>query len=219
MATSTTFSTALVGAIADTWAEIRTRHHDVPDVVITVGAGAEGKSFRLGHFAAGAWQAGDAEVSELFVGGEGLAQGPGELLTTLLHEAAHGVAHTRGIQDTSRQGRYHNAHYLALGTELGLSVGRDDTIGWSLSTLPDTTAASYRGQLDALTAALTAHRRRLGRARDPDQKSNNGLAAVCYCQRKIRVSRSTYNAGPILCGLCSTPFVADETPQQETRRD
>lgn len=51
------------------------------------------------------WQHGDQLLSGLFVGGE-LQRGNAEILATLLHEAAHGVAATRGIRDTSRQGRY-----------------------------------------------------------------------------------------------------------------
>lgn len=38
------------------------------------------------------------------MGGEGLARGPVEVLGTLLHEAAHAVAHVRGIKDTSLPG-------------------------------------------------------------------------------------------------------------------
>lgn len=52
--------------------------------------------------------------AEVFVGGEGLARGPADVLATLLHEAAHALAHVRGIQDTSRQGRWHNAQFKAL---------------------------------------------------------------------------------------------------------
>ena len=33
------------------------------------------------------------------------------------HEAAHGLAHVRGVCDTSRQGRYHNARYRENLTE------------------------------------------------------------------------------------------------------
>jgi hypothetical protein len=35
---------------------------------------------------------------------EGLARGPAEKLATLLHEAAHALAHVRGMKDTFRQG-------------------------------------------------------------------------------------------------------------------
>lgn len=36
--------------------------------------------------------------AEVFVGGEGLARGPADVLATLLHEAAHALAHARGIK-------------------------------------------------------------------------------------------------------------------------
>jgi hypothetical protein len=45
----------------------------------------------------------------------GLARGAREVLATELHEAAHGLAAARGIRDTSRQSRYHNARYRRLG--------------------------------------------------------------------------------------------------------
>jgi hypothetical protein len=45
------------------------------------------------------------------------------VLDTELHEAAHGLAAARGIQDTSRQGRYRNARYRGLAEELGLAAG------------------------------------------------------------------------------------------------
>lgn len=63
----------------------------------------------------------------------------------------------------------------------------------------------------ALAAVVTAHRRQFGAGDDQDKKkSNNGVAAVCNCGRRIRVSRSTYEAGPILCGLCAAPFTAED---------
>ncbi len=65
----------------------------------------------FGHFHDGKWATTDGRLPELFIGGEGLQRGPIPLLGTLLHEAAHGVASTRGVKDTSRQGRYHNTRY------------------------------------------------------------------------------------------------------------
>jgi hypothetical protein len=59
---------------------------------------------RSGHYAALRWGREDAQ------------------LATLLHEAAHGLAHVRKIPDTSRQGRYHNRRYQVLAEELGLDV-------------------------------------------------------------------------------------------------
>ncbi|WP_156046190.1 hypothetical protein [Herbidospora cretacea] len=52
---------------------------------------------------------------ELFIAGELLALGAARVLQTMLHEAAHALAHVRGIKDTSRSGnRYHNSLFAEL---------------------------------------------------------------------------------------------------------
>ena len=139
----------LVRALEQVWGAIQRRHPEVPAVVVTLGAGSVGVPrgvLKLGHFAADRWTAGGAgspAVAELFVGGEGLAQGAESVLATLLHEAAHGLADVRRVQDTSRQGRYHNTRYKALGEELGLVVTQVAGIGWSGTALADGTTARY----------------------------------------------------------------------------
>ncbi len=91
------------------------------------------------------------------MGGEGLRRGARAVLGTLLHEAAHGVASTRGIKDTSRQGRYHNKKFAELAAELGIVVEPDGARGWSATTLPDDTAAVYVAELAQLAEAITAY--------------------------------------------------------------
>jgi hypothetical protein len=202
-----TLSPRLVTAMDRTWAAIQARHPAVPAVVIALGAGSgRGRGLTLGHFAPGRWQHGEGTLPELFIGGEGLARGGRELLGTLLHEAAHGVAAARGIQDTSRQGRFHNTRYADLARELGLEVAKTGTIGWSATTVPDATAARYRAELRRLDAALVAWRHADGAARGGRASSNNGLAARCDCGRRIRVSASVLAMGPITCGICGTHF-------------
>ena len=120
--------------------------------------------------------------------------------------AAHGVATVRGIQDTSRQGRFHNTRYRALAGELGLEVAKADSIGWSNTTVPDATAALYRTELRRLEDALVAWRHADGQGRGGRASNNNGVAAFCSCGRRIRVAGSVLGAGPITCGLCGTDF-------------
>jgi hypothetical protein len=115
----------LVAALEHAWQTIRIRHPEVPEAVLVVASGSEGKRLNLGHFAPHRWQVNGADRHEVLVGGEGLQRGPLEVLGTLLHEAAHGLAQARGVQDTSRQGRYHNRRYATLAHELGL--------GWPVS--------------------------------------------------------------------------------------
>jgi hypothetical protein len=207
-------STPMVAALEGAWADIRTRNPDVPPAVIVLGAGSIGAptgSLRLGHFAAMRWRSetpGEA-LAEVFVGGEGLARGPIDVLGTLLHEAAHALAHARQIKDTSRQGRWHNARFKTLAEELGIQVTKDPRIGWSPTTLPDTTRNDYADTVAALGAALRLHRSAETTAAGPKKPTTPPCA--CGCGRKIRVSPSVLAAGPITCGVCGEDFQAEET--------
>jgi hypothetical protein len=208
-----TFTTAgLLAALEQCWAAIRDRHPEVPAVVLVVASGSPARAsqnLKWGHFATSRWQRGDARLPEVLVSGEGLSRTPGEILTTLLHEAAHGLADARHIEDTSRQGRWHNKHFAAHAQEMGLTPSKDPKIGWSPCTLRPETADHYAAQLDRLTAALGAYRHAELIATKTRTNNNNGVSAECGCARKVRVSRAVYEAGPILCGLCDTRFVAD----------
>lgn len=206
-------SAPLVAALEASWAAIRARHPEVPAVVVVVGAGSGGAAaggMKLGHFAAMRWRHGEQDVPEVFIGGEGLARGPLDVLGTLLHEAAHALAHAREVKDTSRQGRYHNRKYAALAKEVGLDVAEVPVIGWSGTTVRTDTASGYRVEVDALAAALTLWRHReLERPRGGRTSSNNPLPCTCDCGRRIRVAQATLDDGPILCGLCGEPFTPD----------
>jgi hypothetical protein len=71
-------------------------------VFIVVGAGSGTRQhLRHGQFAAMRWQRDDQRPS---VDGDGLNSGAVVVLGTLVHEAAHALAHVRNINDTSRPG-------------------------------------------------------------------------------------------------------------------
>lgn len=205
---ATNLAGRLVAAFDTTWRAIQARHADVPTVVVTVGSGTVGVRAgqeRLGHFAAGRWQHGNDRLPELFVSGESLCRGAVDVLGTLLHEATHGVAHVRGVQDTSRQGRYHNRRFKRLGEELGLALADDPRIGWSLTTVPSPTIAAYRAELALLGDALVVYRHAETRA--TARHTTNLAVATCACPRRIRVALATLTAAPITCGACGHDFV------------
>lgn len=154
----------------------------------------------------------DLGMAELFVGGEGLRRGARDVLGTLLHEAAHGVATTRQVKDTSRQGRYHNRRFAELAAELGITVATDGARGWSATTLPDDTADAYSAELALLGEAITAYRRAESTGAGTTTTSRNNPPALCGCEphRRIRVARAVLAAGPIVCGCCGTEFTVDE---------
>ncbi|MFT4010937.1 MAG: hypothetical protein QM655_12950 [Nocardioidaceae bacterium] len=197
----------LVDAITATWTKVRSLHPEVPAVMFTLGEGiAPNGRVTLGHFLAAGWieRGTDQTINEVFIGAEGLAAGADELLDTLLHEAAHALAHARGLADTSRQGRYHNAKFRDVAIELGLECTSDAKRGWAETTLSAPARVAYVNELAVLDTAIGGHRR--SRPRRVRASSNNGIALVCGCGRKIRASASTARLGAITCGVCSTTF-------------
>jgi hypothetical protein len=211
-------STPMVAALEGAWAAIRAHHADLPPAVIILGAGSVGVPagvLKLGHFAAMRWRDGSnpagLPLAEVFIGGEGLAHGPTGVLGTLLHEAAHALAHVRDIKDTSRQGRWHNVRFKQLAEEVGIQVTKDPRIGWSPTTVTDATEAMYGATIAELGRALRLYR---STEATPDQeKKPTTPPCVCGCGRKIRVSAKTLAAGPISCGLCGEDFEPETQDQ------
>jgi hypothetical protein len=188
--------------------------------VIVVASGSDPRSRRLnlGHFAAGRWQLTSPDApsdrAEVLVSGEGLQRGPVDVLGTLLHEAAHGLAHARKVSDTSRQGRYHNRRYATLAGELGLAVAHLQPIGWSATSVPEPTAARYVEVLAELAAALVLWRRAEQTSPAGSGRSRNALACSCACGRRIRVARSVLELAPILCAGCAQPFAPEDDAER-----
>ncbi len=196
----------LVKVLEDTWRIIRARHGELPPVVIIIASGTDRKQHVYGHHAPDRWYVGTSQRAEIMISGEGLHRDARSVLGTLLHEAAHALAATRGIKDTSRQGRYHNKHFKALAEELGLKVASDLTIGWSLTTVSDNTASHYTDQLADLAAAMLMWRTSEATAPTTTRRNSNLLAAICPCGRTIRAAASTLAEADILCTACGDPF-------------
>jgi hypothetical protein len=142
------------------------------------------------------------------ISGEGLRRIPDEVLGTLLHEAAHALAHARGIKDTSRQGRYHNKHFKTCAEQLGLDVEHDQHNGWAATTITDVTRIAYARQLRDLAQAMTLWRHGETTTGPATRRSTNLIAAACPCGRSIRLAASTLAEAPITCQACDGDFQA-----------
>jgi hypothetical protein len=201
----------LVAALEQVWTAIRRQHPEVPPAMLVVASGSQGRRLKWGHFAAGRWQVADTACPEVLVSGEGLDRPAREVLGTLLHEATHGMAHTRRIADTSRGGRYHNRRFKQLAEELGLQVAEVDPIGWSRTTVPEPTAARYATVLGLLAERLVAWRRREQPVGTAGGGSRNLLVCACACPRRIRVAPATLAVAPIVCGACGAVFTPDQS--------
>lgn len=203
----------ILNAVDMLMSTIRKHHPDVPHVAIVVGAkGAKRNSMTYGHFHAKQWTG--AAEHEIMLSGEGLARGAEATLGTVLHEAAHAIAHARGVQDTSNNGRYHNKRFKAIAEELGIEVEiTEPTRGWSATKLAEGTTERYAKPLEALSAALTTYKKSEVAPAGPDKPRRSTKVKIdCACGTPVSVSKIWFEEKlhGIECGDCFSKFKITE---------
>lgn len=202
---------AITAALDNALRSIRARHLDLPPIVLTIGDGRFGRSMAHGVFMPERWTDTKTKATrthELKLAGESFARGAEATLGTLLHECAHALASARGIQDTSRQGRFHNKRFKALAEEVGIQVEQVEGIGWSQTTLPKETAKIYAAELSELRKALKTYRVAEYDVEKPPRVSHM-VKLECEC-RTLRVPIAFLDAGDITCNVCGMVFVKSE---------
>jgi hypothetical protein len=218
----------VVAALENAYAALRRRWHELPPVVITVFYDRH-RSVR-GYFWDGQWRsAANPMLPELHVDSTILGDPPEAILKTLVHEAAHALAKARSVNDTSREGRYHNQRFADLAREMGLEVTTDRQIGFRTPALqPAWLAGAYAPLIQVIAAAsrrLWQDDRFAGisgagsvRGANVSPVTTSGpkgrlIKAVCRCSppRIIRVARSTLDAAPIQCTACGGEFAYPKT--------
>ena len=144
-----------------------------------------------------------ASLGEVLITHDGLTDQAPHVLATILHEAAHSVSWERGINDTSRQGRYHNHRFHRVAEELGLQVQRDSAFGWTQTELRASTAAAYSGVLKEL-ALYVPRARSPSAAADGNGRARGGVRTLsCPCgHRLIRNGQSRFLADATICSGC-----------------
>jgi hypothetical protein len=146
----------ILEALNNAFISIRIKHPEIPNVVIVVGTSS---ATNHGHYFANTWDGKSKAVHELMISGQSLQRGAVDVFGTLLHEAVHVYCDSVGIKDTSRDGRWHNARFRKVGEEFGLVLTNNSTIGWSITSVPDTTQATYRDEIALLRKALRSFRK------------------------------------------------------------
>lgn len=238
-ATENHTGSAVVATLEKVWARIREDHPELPEVVIITGSGLVGGS-KWGHFRAEGWKVREEGAAvrkhELFLAGEALAKGARQVLQTMLHEGAHTLARVRQLQDTSRQGRWHNATFRKLAEEMGLEhkgSSADKSHGFSFVTLTTATVEKYADLLAELDREIrlvchlplwmggTAEEEddkggeKIGKApkgegEDETKPKSGPLKATCACEEPviIRVSQKVLDLGVVKCTECEELFRA-----------
>jgi hypothetical protein len=209
--TEQTASLPILTAVNVMFQKIREFNPDVPNAVIVVGSSGRQRRGQVhGHFAPTSWH---GEQHEIFLSGESLARGAEATLGTLIHESAHALAHAQEIKDTSNNGRYHNKKFKFIAETLGITLEQADTIGWSVTSVPDETLGRYRDEVIGLSLALTTWREpkpQPDKEKKPTEKRN--IKIHCECDEGTTVSKKWWEAhqGTVKCDDCLTDFVADE---------
>lgn len=207
-------SLAIIDALDRLAGMVRKNHEEVPsNIVLVLASGKTGRGAKHGHFAPGAWK---DNMHEILISAESLARGPEATLGTLIHELAHATAAAQGIRDTSNNNRYHNKRFKEIAEGMGITLEQAPTIGWSVTTLPATTAERYKPGLDALEKSLTTYRMGLSFAAlpTPPAKPRNKTKApmVCGCNDPVTVSIQWFDrmAPSLHCDACNGGFVLTE---------
>jgi hypothetical protein len=115
-------------------------------------------------------------------------QKPYDLVEVLVHEMVHAAL---------PMGSGHRAPFSRLAKSIGLLKP------WTATTAGPELKAKIQGWLKKLPAWPG------GFLQIVHTQKNRQLKAVCACDRILRGSSKTFEAGPILCGLCEAPFELD----------
>jgi hypothetical protein len=191
-------------ALALAWADIRRRNRGLPKPAIAVTPGQSGS--RCGSV-------GWLSDAVLLVDTATLDNPPLEVFGWLAHQAAHALADTRRKPTQASEGRYHDKAYRDAATELGLDVAVHGTLGWSETNVTGELAGMYSSTIERLTLALTEWEPPVPPARAAQAarpRNHNQVAARCSCDppRRVQVTASTFDLGPIRCDVCGQPFAA-----------
>ena len=184
---------ALTVALEAAISAVKENHEGIPDVVLVVGGPGRGQVH--GHFAPKRWAIRDNDeesTHEIMLAGESFNRGGVATFGTLVHELAHAYCDANDIQDTSNRGRYHNANYKRVANEFGLEIEKVDTIGWSVTHVPDETVERYKEHVDAIDAAIRAYRKVDYVSKTPAKKPAKWFMACPECQDPVPIGKKWF---------------------------
>lgn len=111
---------------------LNTRYFEsaLPKTIITIQSSPKA----YGHYTPSTvWKGPKNAFHEINIGAENLNRPMANTIATLVHEMVHMYCDLKGIQDTSRGGRYHNKLFKAEAEARDLIISYDPTIGHSIT--------------------------------------------------------------------------------------
>lgn len=203
----------LLQALDALWQRIRADHPELPHAQLAVTPNPP-----RGDHGPERWRWVDEEtISGIVVSAETLKQGPEAVLMCLRHEAAHVLSWRRGVKDTTMYGRYHNQNFLIMAEELGLTwppgTERESGRGYAAVEMTPETLTRHTSDIAKLSETIPLV---LPRLMEPVSSASSRrvsrLTMQCGCKpaRKMMMSRTIAELGPVVCGVCKEEFKASE---------
>ena len=150
---------------------------------------------------------------------------------TLLHEMVHLYNLMVDVQDTSRNGRYHNRKYRDAAIAHGLDVEKDKTYGWTITTLSEPAWNWVQEHCDTSDFYLSraAKKKKPRRPRKPSIRymcpicgdvatAHSPMDIMCNCSGEpVKMHRFVKVNGMVMFlddepPIDSTPTTADDVP-------
>lgn len=197
----------LTTALTMAWGKLRDVNPELPLVRVALSAATPPADHGPARWA---WD--EAIVTGLVISAGTLREGSEATLQALLHEAAHVLCWVRNVQDTTTRGVYHNKRFLQAAVEVGLTWPDGTSAvprrGFPTPELTDQTRNLFEAELGALEPAIKETLPYLSVTETPRSSRPDRLTAECNCNppRKLRISATVLALGPVVCGICSSPF-------------
>jgi len=196
---TTTIQSALDAALT----VIKSHNPNVPSALAVIIAPKKGAH---GYFLPNAWQDNGGEHNgsarhEIAMNPQSFDKGAEQVLTTLIHETAHALAHVTGVKDTSRQGRFHNNKFRTIADAMGLVTTDDDKIGTRTPGLQSWAKESYAGTLANLESVLVTFRKPDA---DKPKAPKTTIRIQCGCEQPVTVPIKWWETmeDVLQCSLC-----------------
>ena len=152
------------------------------------------------------WQKSNDEENkkyEITLSGKYLKRSIEEIVSTLLHEMVHLYCSLNEIKDTSNAYVYHNKKFKEEAEKRGLKIERAKTIGWSVTTLTDSTK-QYVASLNINKEAFDYWRNAI------EIKSDKPKVIIHKYECPCGVKLSSTKELNVICGECNKKFEKEE---------
>ncbi|MEU1254796.1 hypothetical protein ABZ445_16100 [Streptomyces chartreusis] len=200
----------LLATLSELWDRLRVDVPDLPPVRPVISP-----TSRLADHSPRWSRDDDGLIAGLIVNADALQAGADVVLENVLHDAAHILNWLRGVSDTTMNGVYHNQSFLTAAEEVGLiwpeGASRVKGKGFPNPVLSDAARTRHAADIHALEEVipLTLPHLELPSTTRAGRTDRVSMACKCDPPRKFRIGRTVAAQGPIICGVCNSPFTSE----------